>query len=104
MNTKLWSAPVFTLEFWFTVAIIIIFLEISLILLLLLAITGGLGYGSEVFRRKLKSWLPIAQYYADKGASLTRTYTGKAVMPAIQLRSRWVGWSHTVRVLLNRKP
>ena len=92
-----------SLEFWFTVAILILFLEMSVLLLILIAITGGLGFGSEILRRKLKEWVPIGQGYVFKGRDLTRQVATKVVAPAISARSQAAGLSHTVRVLFNRK-
>ena len=93
-----------SLEFWFTVAILILFLEMSVLLLILIAITGGLGFGSEVLRRKLKEWVPIGQGYIFKGRDLTRQAAAKVAAPAISVRSQAAGLSHTVRVLFSRKP
>jgi hypothetical protein len=95
---------VFTLEFWFTVAIIILFAELTAFLLIMLALFGGLGYGSELLRNKLRrEWMPLLQGYAAKGAQLTHQGARLVTTPPIRLESQLAGLRHTVRVLFGGK-
>ncbi len=92
-----------SLEFWFTVAIIILFVEMSALLLIMVALMFGLGFGAEVLRNKLKLWMPLAQGYAGKGANLTKEYTTKAMRPAIAAESAVTRWQTTLKTLLRRQ-
>ena len=91
------------LEFWFTVAVFILFLEISVTLFVFILLAAGLAYGSNPLRAKLKEYVPLAQQYSGKGVELTTNVTGKAVTPFLGIRSGLAGMRATARGLVTRK-
>lgn len=91
------------LEFWFTVAVFILFLEVAVTLLVFVALWAGLAYGSQPLRVKLKEYVPLLQQYSATGARLTDDYTGKAMTPLIKARSGWARLDATWRGLVGRK-
>lgn len=90
------------LEFWYTVAVFILFLEVSLTLLVVILLAAGVAYGSNPVRAKLKEYMPLAQQYSAKGEQLTVNVTGKARSPLIEARAAAVGFKATVKSLLGR--
>jgi hypothetical protein len=95
---------VFSLEFWFTVAVVILVIELTAILIVLVVIAAGLGYGSEVIRNRLKaSWMPLLQGYAAQGAGLTQKAAATVTAPPIRVKSQVAGLRHTISVLLGRR-
>lgn len=91
------------LEFWFTVAVFILFLEISVTLFIFVLLAAGLTYGSNLLRVKLKEYMPLAQHYSGKGAELTTNVSGKAIAPFMAVRSGLAGMRATARGLVTRK-
>lgn len=91
-----------SLDFWFTLAVVILFFQLFTVLLVVLLLTAGTSYGLRMGRLALKDYVPTGQRYLEQGNQLVRQYAHKVTAPIVQLNSATEQLGATVKTFFAR--
>ncbi len=94
-----------TLDFWYTVAVAVLTVEMFVIMLVLLAMVFGMNYGARYVNINIKNWMPMLRGYLTQAQTISHKVAVKVTRPPILFRSGLVGVRDSLAALvgLDRK-
>ena len=91
-----------TLDFWYTVAVAVLTLEMFVVMLVLLVIVFGMNYGARYVNLNIKDWMPMLRGYLTQAQGISQKVAVKVTRPPILFRSGVVGARDSLAALVGR--
>ncbi len=91
-----------TLDFWYTVAVAVLTVEMFVIMLAMLAMVFGMNYGTRYVNLNIKDWMALLRGYLTQAQDISHKVAVKVVNPPIQYRSRFIGARQTLLALFGQ--